>query len=248
MNFWDPSGLKAKGQLYSVGSSGYDITRMQLTLREMGFRGKDGYVLDTDGKFGSNTKFAVESFQRSRSLDIDGIVGDYTWAALGFSLEATTSKTVTATSTTYMEPNWTVEDNRLMGVTDPEFIGVVAVGAVAIKAVGIPSAINAGWQWIGSLLAPKVIEEASKVDPNKLNHIFGNTGHNLALLVDKLGGQVNTYNAVQQAVQAQVNTQGLTGIFNSVTNPIVVNVSGYTVHAGGSVINGFFHPGTFFIP
>jgi peptidoglycan hydrolase-like protein with peptidoglycan-binding domain len=35
-----------------------------------------------DGQFGSGTRNAVQNFQRSRGLDVDGVVGPKTWAAL----------------------------------------------------------------------------------------------------------------------------------------------------------------------
>jgi peptidoglycan hydrolase-like protein with peptidoglycan-binding domain len=38
---------------------------------------------DIDGTFGPVTKTAVEQFQRDSGLDVDGIVGPATWAALG---------------------------------------------------------------------------------------------------------------------------------------------------------------------
>ena len=44
----------------------------------------DGVTIDSfaDGSYGPNTKFGIESFQAVNSLDVDGIVGPMTWAAL----------------------------------------------------------------------------------------------------------------------------------------------------------------------
>lgn len=43
---------------------------------------KSGIGLTVDGKFGSKTKAAVEIFQRSKGLVVDGLVGKLTWRAL----------------------------------------------------------------------------------------------------------------------------------------------------------------------
>lgn len=46
---------------------------------------KFGYKLVEDGIFGEKTTEAVKDFQRSKGLDVDGIVGNQTWKALGVS-------------------------------------------------------------------------------------------------------------------------------------------------------------------
>lgn len=57
------------------------------TLRE-GSRGHDVQIVQrvlgvtADGIFGPNTKRAVESFQRTHNLNVDGVVGAWTWQAL----------------------------------------------------------------------------------------------------------------------------------------------------------------------
>ncbi len=64
----------------SDGSRGDDVKSLQRKLLEKGF--KPGAI---DGIFGPGTEAAVQAFQRSQGLLVDGIVGRRTAAALGFS-------------------------------------------------------------------------------------------------------------------------------------------------------------------
>ena len=51
---------------------------VQSRLNQLGFGGKDNFVLKTDGYFGENTDWAVRQYQKARLIAIDGIVGRYT--------------------------------------------------------------------------------------------------------------------------------------------------------------------------
>ena len=62
-----------------LGSRGDDVVRLQNALAAAGFR--PGKI---DGQLGHGTLAAIVGFQRSRGLLADGIVGPYTWQALGF--------------------------------------------------------------------------------------------------------------------------------------------------------------------
>ncbi len=59
------------------GSSGQVVSDLQRRLNAF------GASLVVDGAFGSATHTAVVSFQRSRGLAQDGVVGPMTWSALG---------------------------------------------------------------------------------------------------------------------------------------------------------------------
>lgn len=54
----------------------------QAALKFAGFKGSNGLPLDLDGLPGPNTTFAIRSFQTSRAIGVDGIVGPDTQAAL----------------------------------------------------------------------------------------------------------------------------------------------------------------------
>lgn len=58
------------------GSKGDAVVRLQISLQKLGF------MVAIDGDFGPGTEVAVARFQREQRLDIDGIVGPGTWAAL----------------------------------------------------------------------------------------------------------------------------------------------------------------------
>jgi len=64
---------------------GFDHTSPQLRDEVMELQellNAKGIAVVIDGFFGQATEMAVKQFQRSRSLDDDGIVGPLTWAAL----------------------------------------------------------------------------------------------------------------------------------------------------------------------
>jgi peptidoglycan hydrolase-like protein with peptidoglycan-binding domain len=60
-----------------IGTYGPAITRVQERLQALGLYGGP-----LDGVFGPQTEAAVMTFQRSRQLTADGIVGPATWRAL----------------------------------------------------------------------------------------------------------------------------------------------------------------------
>lgn len=74
------------------GSSGSDVKKLQEELN------KNGYSLDVDGQFGSKTQSAVQSYQKSKGLTVDGIVGTNTWNALNSGSSQTTTTTSNQTS------------------------------------------------------------------------------------------------------------------------------------------------------
>lgn len=60
-----------------VGSRNVYVTILQTLLVMVG-----DYNLEIDGDFGENTRSAVMDFQKTCALEMDGIVGVYTWSAL----------------------------------------------------------------------------------------------------------------------------------------------------------------------
>lgn len=66
----------ANWPIQQQGSIGEDVRSIQYLLNS------HGSSLSVDGDFGPLTKAAVEQFQQSHGLGVDGIVGNQTWPAL----------------------------------------------------------------------------------------------------------------------------------------------------------------------
>ena len=78
------------------GSQGSDVTELQKLLNQ------NGYTLDVDGIFGDKTQAAVKDYQKKNNLAVDGIVGTNTWGALTAAQTGQTATTVpTNTATTH---------------------------------------------------------------------------------------------------------------------------------------------------
>jgi putative chitinase len=63
------------------GSKGDAVAELQRSLRKLGF------MVAVDADFGAGTEVAVAAFQRDRKLEVDGMVGNITWAALDQALK-----------------------------------------------------------------------------------------------------------------------------------------------------------------
>ncbi|MBB4131888.1 peptidoglycan hydrolase-like protein with peptidoglycan-binding domain [Xanthomonas campestris] len=74
------------------GERGESVKQLQGQLAQLGATGRDGKPLQPDGDFGANTKHAVEQFQREHGLQVDGVVGQQTQAALGQALSQHSAK------------------------------------------------------------------------------------------------------------------------------------------------------------
>ena len=64
------------------GSKGEEVKTLQRLLKSLTFNGKDGGVLLIDGSFGSNTEYALRSYQKANNLEVDGICGKNSWNSI----------------------------------------------------------------------------------------------------------------------------------------------------------------------
>lgn len=85
-----PAGTLRKGDRSD------EVTKLQEELNRLGVRDANGNRLSEDGKFGDNTREAVQAFQKQQGLRDDGIVGRETFGKLAAS-QAQGAETRTAT-------------------------------------------------------------------------------------------------------------------------------------------------------
>lgn len=70
------------GTALSLGSSGSNVSTIQIYLNKIAEYYPSVPRVTVDGQFGNATKRQVEAFQRTFSLNVDGIVGRITWNAI----------------------------------------------------------------------------------------------------------------------------------------------------------------------
>ena len=68
--------------ILKFGSKGASVVTLQKQLIKLGYKGKNGKALGSDGNFGEQTEYAVMQFQKKSGLVADGKVGDKTRQAL----------------------------------------------------------------------------------------------------------------------------------------------------------------------
>ncbi|NMG72896.1 RHS repeat-associated core domain-containing protein, partial [Parazoarcus communis] len=120
--------------------------------------------------------------------------------------------------------------------------GVTYAGEVALFAL----TLGGSQAYMASTRAalPAVESLAAKgVDPNKLKHIFGQERHNLSGVAKQFGSEEKAFNAIQQATETAVGSQGLKGVFE-----MTVKVGTETITVRGNVVDGVVKIGTAFVP
>ena len=125
---------QTKAAVYSWGSEGEMVTKIQTNLKKWGY-----YTGEVDGVFGTQTSKAVQSFQRKNGLTVDGIVGKSTLAALGISETSGGSSSASGN----MDSNLYLLARIISAEARGEpYEGQVAVGAVVLNRVEHPSFPN----------------------------------------------------------------------------------------------------------
>lgn len=114
------------------GSTGAEVTRIQTKLQSLGM-----YTGSIDGVYGSKTKDAVKTFQRSVGLTADGVAGNATLLYLGLGGGTSGGYGKYSQSDYYLLARVISAEAR-----GEPFTGQVAVGAVVLNRVESPSFPN----------------------------------------------------------------------------------------------------------
>lgn len=128
------SGSSVSSIPIQYGSRGNDVKVIQTKLKSWGY-----YSGSVDGVFGSGTKSAVISFQKSNGLTADGVVGTQTLKAMGISTSGASSSGQNSTSENDVYLLARIISAEARG--EP-YSGQVAVGAVVLNRVDHPSFPN----------------------------------------------------------------------------------------------------------
>lgn len=113
--------------LSKYGSRGSEVTQIQTKLKRWGY-----YTGNVDGIFGSLTQRAVRWFQQKNGLQVDGIAGPQTLAAMG--ITQSTSSGSSGSSSNSSDVNLLAR--LIYGEARGEsYTGQVAVGAVVLNRV-----------------------------------------------------------------------------------------------------------------
>ena len=110
--------------LSKYGSSGSEVRQIQTRLKNWGY-----YTGTVDGVYGSRTVSAVKYFQKANGLNVDGIAGNATLAAIGISSNNSSSAGTDKSNVNLLA-------RAIHGEARGEpYTGMVAVGAVILNRV-----------------------------------------------------------------------------------------------------------------
>lgn len=155
--------------------SGDEIRVVQENMHSLGY-----YAGKIDGVYGVNTAQAVKAFQKANGLPVDGIVSGKTAERLG--VKRPTARDMQ--SDIYLL-SWLIESEA----GQEEYVGKLAVGAVALNRVGSPEYPNSlpeviyelGYFWLSDRNSQSIPDEecirAARDAMNGVDPTDGSTGY-----------------------------------------------------------------------
>ncbi len=134
------STTTANAAVVKSGSRGATVRTIQTKLKRWGY-----YNGNVDGIFGSQTKAAVQYFQRKNGLTVDGIVGKATAAAMGVSLSGVASSGSTSAGSISNSDLYLLSCCVYGEARGESYTGKVAVAAVVlnrVRSASFPNSIS----------------------------------------------------------------------------------------------------------
>ncbi len=116
------------GTYHAATVSAYSLTTSQIQLVQQRLKNWGYYTGSVDGIYGSLTKSAVMKFQKNNGLQVDGIVGPETAAAIGFYISSDDSSV--SSNDLYLLAKCVYAEAR-----GESYVGQVAVAAVVLNRV-----------------------------------------------------------------------------------------------------------------
>ncbi len=116
---------KSVQALSRYGSRGNEVTQIQTKLKRWGY-----YNGEIDGIFGTQTLNAVKYFQRKNGLEVDGIAGPKTLAAMGIASSSNTGNNTSSSNDLNLLSHLVYAESR-----GEPYAGQVAVAAVVLNRV-----------------------------------------------------------------------------------------------------------------
>ena len=133
-------------RVLSQGAYGWDVSSLQFLLARAGHL----RLIDLDGHFGATTRAALQRFQRSRGIGVDGVAGPLTLTAFGRGKRTPVLTQVTAAPVSYVvQPGDTLTEiaakhrttvRELAAANDIESVNLVVQGA----RLRVPAASSGG--------------------------------------------------------------------------------------------------------
>lgn len=174
------------------GSSGNDVSELQRILNE------NGYDLDVDGIFGSQTQAAVTDYQTKKGLDVDGIVGDQTWGSLTGGVTDTSAPSAAVTGEASGSASGSSKKSYYEGIntsiptiTTQNYLAGVNTNVPTVQSAGVSAATkNSLGQYEAGYTPSATVNAAYEMLQNQLNAKPGDYESKWTEQLDSLYNQI----------------------------------------------------------
>lgn len=192
-------GLPASGSrpVLRRGSRGTAVEELQNRLTALGFNSRPA-----DGIFGSQTEEAVKSFQRSRGIAADGIVGTLTWGQLYAQPGTEGGKPSPTPGPSASEPQVTINSNALVSKN------AVRVLKDILRAAGLSRATITSGRRTPNDQARIMYDLIEHKGGSYAKNLYGSSGEKVIDVYSAQKSAGNSATAIKQAMEAKINQLG----------------------------------------